>query len=162
MLVDLKLAIKRITSAAEGGAAAPELASNEGHDEQGQPRRLMIVESDVKMQDKMRELFKQNGYRVLVSSDPERAMERFYNDPKAADIVLFSTANNGRAALDVFNRFGQEMLTRDLPAVLLLDPHHQEWGDAAQTNDHRAVARMPIKMRELRELLIEVSRKKAS
>ena len=31
----------------------------------------MIVESDVKMQDMLRELFKKNGYRVLVSADPE-------------------------------------------------------------------------------------------
>src|SRR5262245_6660265 len=72
MLVDLKLAIKRAKSAEEGGrGAGQELTSNEGHDENGQPRKLMIVESDVKMQDKLRELFKQHGYRVLVSSDPE-------------------------------------------------------------------------------------------
>jgi eukaryotic-like serine/threonine-protein kinase len=163
MLVDLKLAVKRVTAAAEGGGAVgPELTSSEGHDDQGQPRRLMIVESDVKMQDKMRELFKQNGYRVLVTSDPERVLERFFNDPKAADIVLFSTSNNGRAALDVFNRFGLEMVTRDLPAVLLLDPHHHAWGEEAQTAEHRAVARMPIKMRQLRDLLLEVTQKKVS
>ena len=30
----------------------------------------MIVESDVKMQDTLREQFKRNGYRVLVSATP--------------------------------------------------------------------------------------------
>jgi serine/threonine-protein kinase len=162
MLVDLKLAIKRVKTAAEGGRAELELSSHEGHDEQGRPRRLMIVESDVKMQDKLRDLFKANGYRVLVSSDPDRVLERFYNDPKAADVILFSTSNNGRAALEVFNRFAQEPVTRELPAVLLLDHNHHAWADDAQTADHRAVARMPIKMRELREVLLEVSRKKVS
>ncbi len=162
MLVDLKLAVKRAKAAAEGQKGDQELASSEGHDEQGQPRRLMIVESDVKMQDKLRELFKSNGYRVLVSSDPERVLDRFYHDPKAADLILFSTTSNGRAALDVFNRFGQEMITRDLPAVLLLDQHHHDWGEEAQTAEHRTVARMPIKMRELREMLLEVSQKKVS
>ena len=88
----------------------------------------MIVESDVKMQDMLRELFKKNGYRVLVLSDPDRALERFFQDPKAADIVLFTTSNNGRAALDAFNRFGQEPTTRDLPAVLLLDQNHGQLG----------------------------------
>jgi serine/threonine-protein kinase len=162
MLVDLKLAIKRVTSAAEGGRAGQELSSSEGHDERGQPRRLMIVESDVKMQDKLRDLFKSNGYRVLVSGDPERVLDRFYNDPKAAELILFTTSNSGRAALDVFNRFGQETVTRDLPAVLLLDHNHHAWADEAQTAEHRAVAKMPIKMRQLRELLLEVAQKKVS
>lgn len=162
MLIDLKLAIKRVKTAAEGGRVEQELSSHEGHDEQGRPRRLMIVESDVKMQDKLRDLFKTNGYRVLVSSDPDRVLERFYSDPKAADVILFSTGNNGRAALEVFNRFAQEPVTRELPAVLLLDKNHHDWADEAQTADHRAVARMPIKMRELREVLLEVAQKKVS
>jgi serine/threonine-protein kinase len=163
MLVDLKLAIKRVKGAKEGrGTSGQELHSNEGLDEQGQPRKLMIVESDVKMQDMLRELFKKNGYRVLVLSDPERALERFFQDPKAADVVLFTTSNVGRAALDTFNRFGQEPITRELPAVLLLDEHHAGWNDEAQTSDHRVAVKMPIKQRELRGALVEASRKKVS
>jgi PleD family two-component response regulator len=163
MLVELKLAIKRVKTAMEGGrVAGAELESCEGHDPSGQPRRLMIVESDVKMQDTLRDQFKRNGYRVLVSSDPQRVMTRFFDDHQAADLVLFTTSNNGRSALDVFNKFGQESLTRDIPAVLLLDQVHGEWADEAAVADHRAVAKMPIKMRELRELLVEVSEKKVS
>ena len=100
MLVDLKLAIKRVKTAAEGGkVAGAELESNEGLDDQGQPRKLMIVESDVKMQDTLRELFKKNGYRVLVSGDPNRVLSRFFDDNQAADLILFTTSNNGRTAL---------------------------------------------------------------
>ena len=83
------------------------------------------------MQDMLRELFKKNGYRVLVMSDPERALDRFFQDHKAADVVLFTTGTNGRAALDAFNRFGQESTTRDLPAVLLLDQNHAPLGRAS-------------------------------
>ena len=162
MLVDLKLAIKRIKEAKEGRTAGKELASNEGHDEQGQPRKLMIVESDVKMQDMLRELFKKNGYRVLVLSDPDRAMQRFFDDSRAADIILFTTTSNGRAALDAFNRFGQEQTTRDLPAVLLLDQNHNHWEEEAQQSEHRVVAKMPIKMRDLRGALLEAAQKKVS
>ena len=123
----------------------------------------MIVESDVKMQDMLRELFKKNGYRVLVSSDPERVLSTASSTTsQAADVVLFTTSNNGRAALEVFNRFGQESATRDLPAVLLLDQNHHDWEEEAQVAEHRVVAKMPIKMRELRELLVEVVRKKVS
>ena len=142
--------------------AGAELESSEGHDASGQPRKLMIVESDVKMQDMLRELFKRNGYRVLVSSDPNRVLSRFFDDSQAADLILFTTSNNGRTALEVFNRFGQESQTRDMPAVLLLDQIHGDWAEEATVADHRVVAKMPIKMRELRELLVEVGAKKVS
>jgi serine/threonine protein kinase len=160
MLMDLKLAIRRVKAAAEGGPSGkPDLASSEGHDQQGQPRRLMVVESDMKMQDKLREVFKRNGYRVLVSSDPHRVLNRFFEEPQAADVVLLTTGINGRAALEVFNRLGQEAITRDLPAVLLLDQLHHDWEEEAQVAEHRVVAKMPIKLRQLREILLEVSQK---
>src|SRR3954471_15809226 len=126
MLVDLKLAIKRLKEGKED-RPGQDLSSSEGQDEQGQPRKLMIIESDLKMQDMLRELFKKNGYRVLVTSDPERALGRFFQDPHAADMILFTTSANGRAALEGFNRFGQELVTRDIPAVLLLDQNHAHW-----------------------------------
>jgi eukaryotic-like serine/threonine-protein kinase len=99
---------------------------------------------------------------VLVIGDPERAMQRFFDDNRAADVVLFTTGSNGRAAVEMFNRFGQETTTRDLPAVLLLDQIHQHWETEAKLADHRAVAKMPIKMRELREVLVEAMQKKVS
>lgn len=163
MLIDLKLAMKRVKTAAEGGkVAGAELESSEGHDQSGQPRKLMIVESDVKMQDMLREQFKKNGYRVLVSADPNRVLSRFFDDSQAADLILFTTTNNGRTALEIFNRFGQESQTRDIPAVLLLDQVHTDWADEATVADHRVVAKMPIKMRELREILVDVGAKKVS
>jgi serine/threonine-protein kinase len=162
MLVDLKLAVKRIKAAEEGRTEGPGLDSQEGLDASGQPRRLMVVESDVKMQDTLRELFKRNGYRVLVSSDPHRALSRFHSDPDAADLVLFTTSNNGRTALEVFNRFGQDQSTRSIPAILLLDQIHNDWEEEAVVGAHRAVAKMPIKMRDLRDLLVGISGKKVS
>ena len=69
---------------------------------------------------------------------------------------------NGRAALDAFNRFGQEGSLRDIPAVLLLDQNHSHWDSAAQTGEHRCVAKMPIKMRDLRSTLVEAMQKKVS
>jgi serine/threonine-protein kinase len=162
MLIDLKLAMKRTEEGRDKETSQKELASEEGIDENGQPRKLMVVESDVKMQDLFRDLFKRNGYRVLVSSDPDRTLQRFFNDPRSADIVLFTTAAIGRAAFDVFNQFGRESVTRELPAVLLLDERHQEWELEAHTSDHRRVEKMPIKQRRLREVVLEAARAKAT
>ena len=161
MLVELKLAIKRLKEGKDK-PASQELSSSEGLNAEGQPRKLMIVESDVKMQDMLRELFKKNGYRVLVLGDPERAVDRFFQDPRAADIILFTTSTNGQAALEAFNRFGQEGALRDIPAVLLLDQNHRHWAERAQTGEHRAVAKMPIKMRDLRGMLVDAMQKKVS
>jgi hypothetical protein len=46
--------------------------------------------------------------------------------------------------------------------VLLLDQNHHEWADEAAVADHRVVAKMPIKMRQLRDVLLEVTAKKVS
>lgn len=160
MLTDLKVAIKRVKEGVDTINAQADLHSREGIDENGQPRKLMIVESEVKVQDLFRELFKRNGYRVLVTSDPERAMERFYDDYRAADMVLFNTASIGRPALEMFNRFGQETVTRDLPAILLLNEGQQAWAAEAQVAKHRRVAQMPLKQRQLREAVLSVVRPK--
>jgi PleD family two-component response regulator len=112
------------------------------------------------MQDMLRDLFKKNGYRVLVLGDPERALLRFFENPRTADAIMFTTGTTGRTALDVFNRFGQESATRDLPAVLLLDQVHHPWEEEASKADHRLVAKMPLKMRELREVLRDAMQKK--
>ena len=125
MLVDLKLAIKRVKGAKEGRAAGgQELHSSEGLDEQGQPRKLMIVESDVKMQDMLRELFKKNGYRVLVLSDPERGRRSLLPRPESGRHRPVHHQQQRPRRARAFNRFGQEPATRDLPAVLLLDQNH--------------------------------------
>jgi hypothetical protein len=99
---------------------------------------------------------------VLVLGDPERAVPRFFEDPRTADVILFTTSSNGRAALEAFNRFGQEATLRDIPAVLLLDQNHSHWDGEARVGDHRSVAKMPIKMRDLRGALIEAMQKKVS
>lgn len=153
MMAELMIAAKRHSERNTEGAVKDELQSKEGHDENGDPRRLMVVESNVKMQDIFRQLFKKNGYRVLVASDPERAIDRFYSDATAAEVVIFSSGHIGRSALEAFNRFGQETGTKEIPAVLLLDAQHGDWHSEAEQCKHRAAITMPVKQRELRQIV---------
>jgi PleD family two-component response regulator len=159
MLIDLKLALKRTKQEPnlEKLKSNTPAADQEGIGEDGQPRRIMVVESDGKMQDVFRKLFKKNGYRVLVASDPHRALERFFDNPNAADVMLFSSAAIGQSAVEVFNRFGQEIATRDVPAVLLLGQQQHDWESEAKLGEKRAVAKMPIKPRQLREVVRNVA-----
>jgi serine/threonine-protein kinase len=155
MLAELKAAINKMSD--------PHAAVES--DEPGKPavvaaatpsRTLMFVESNVPLQDILRERLKSNGYRVLVTADPDRALSRFTAENKAADCVIFSTGELGETALKAFNRFAEGEHTRDIPAVLLLGEHHLEWKQQAKLSANRAVLAMPIKLRQFREVLAKL------
>ena len=154
MLTELKLAIRRVEGATSQGEEKRELASQEGFGPDGLPRRLMIVESDTKRQDLLRDLFKRNGYRVLIASDTERGLQRFVSDPDAASTVLFCAATLGDKAVHAFNQFGEDPATRGKSAVLMLEESQGAWAKAANTADHRRVVVMPVKLRALREAVL--------
>jgi serine/threonine-protein kinase len=155
MLADVKLAIKRIGEARDE-EEADDAQLLEGHDDQGQQRKLMIVESDQKMQDVFRERFKKQGYRVLVTVDPDRLFQRLYDDAKAADVLLISAGRIGRPALEAFNRLKQEGRLKHLPAVLLLGDEQGSWMKEAAGDARRNVVKMPLKSRQLRECVLRV------
>jgi serine/threonine-protein kinase len=116
-------------------------------------RSLMVVESNVELQNIFRERLKSSGYRVLVTQDPERALARFVDDVKTADCVMFCAGGLGEPALDAFNRFGEDPATQPIPAILLLAENQQKWKSQAKLDKHRVVISMPVKLRELREAL---------
>ena len=157
MLADLKLAMKRLSE--KGLESVDEQASTgplEGHDAGGEPRKVMVVESDTKMQDLFRELFKKRGYRVLVTSDPDRLFQRFYENNKTADVLLLSTGHIGQPAIEAFSRLGIEAATKTVPVVLLLSDQHKGLAQDAEVDEHRCVLQMPVKSRELRQAILKV------
>ena len=154
MLAELKLAAKRTAEAKDDPALAGDAVRLEGQDDDGQPRKLMIVESDQKMQDLFRDLFKKQGYRVLVTNDPERLFQRLYDDIRAADVLLISTGRLEHEALDAFNRLGQEKRTAGLPAVLLLAEPHAAWMKEAKGSACHIVAKMPMRSSQLRQCIL--------
>ena len=160
MLTDLKLAVRRI-EAADGDQNDPtsEAQSLEGHSHDGEPRTLIVVESDVKMQNMFRDLFKKRGYRVLVTGDPDRAMHRVQEEPTAADLAIFSSGTIGQRAVEVFNEFGENPATKDLPTVLLLGPKQDDLMPQVKPAGRQTVAQMPLKARELRKLVRELLKK---
>ena len=166
MLVDLKLALERLAAGdvsamptgddgSSGAAQTHRVRLASTLQSGSQQNGLMIVESSGAMQDVFREHFKKAGYRVLLISDPHRAVERFTENSKPAQCVLFCTAELGERALAGFEEFAEGEITREIPAVLLLDARHASWASRVQGKlcDHRVVAPMPIKMKKLQELL---------
>lgn len=157
MLADLKLSMKRLSEQRpEELESQTEQQPLEGHDENGEPRKVMVVESDTKMQDLFRNLFKKRGYRVLVTSDTERLFHRFYENNKTAEVILLSTGQAGYPVVEAFNRLGTEPSTKTVPVILLLGENHREWAKKTEPDKHRIVLQMPVKSRELRSAVLKV------
>ena len=111
---------------------------------------VMIVEANSNLQDVFREFFKKAGYRVLVVSNCDRALERL-DDGEAfgVDAVLFNAQNLGKAAVLAFNNLLENRQTKDLPAILILDENQVKWAPAAKRGKKRLAVGMPISMKRL-------------
>jgi serine/threonine-protein kinase len=152
MVSDLAILEKRLS-----GEAAPEPEGGKREElaaAQSQARRtVMVVEASPAMQDMLRDGLKKAGFRVLVISNPQTALDRFRQESSAADCVVFNAQSVGRRALDTFNRFGDDRVMQTVPAVLLLDEKQHAWQQKAATADHRVVLPMPITLKTLREAI---------
>ena len=170
MLIDLNVAAERL-AAGDSQAAVDEAAADASRWQadrerlaaalasDSQRRAVMIVESNAKMQDLFREELKKAGYRVLVISDPERALARFQEDKKPAEMIVISTSQIGRPALTAFQQFASGEQTSQIPAVLLLGPEHRDWRQEAVASAarHRGVIQMPVKLKQLLAALAKLA-----
>jgi serine/threonine protein kinase len=161
MVVDLKIAAKRLAESLKEGGPVSEAETQKERDRMAAalatPKHsVMVVESNTRMQDVFRESFKKAGFRVLVTSDPERAVERFRQDCSTADCVLFNAQELGESALEAFNQLGKDEKTRFVPAVLLVEESQRPWLDQAQTSECRDVLAMPVTMKRLRAVLAKL------
>ncbi len=124
---------------------------------EGEGYVVMLVESKVKLQNAVRDRLKSRGYRVLVISDPNRALARFVpeEDP-AADCVIFSASELGGLALEAFNQFAADEHTCSIPSILLADKRQAHIIQGARRGANRKLLALPLKVRELRAALIQL------
>lgn len=140
---------------------AEQYAQMMARQEEGRNWTVMLIESSPKIQDVFREKLKELGYRVLIMSSLQRAMDRFKNldpaEPLPAHCILFGCSSAGRAGLEAFNEFSKDPYTKRLPAILLLDEQQSGFqADADLSDPYRQVAFLPIRLKEFRRQLKEV------
>ena len=150
-------AAEKKTAKAQAKTAEATAAELEGAD-----RTVLVLESQNEMQNVMRELLKKRGYRVLIMSDFNRMEQRFVDDPKAADAVIFSTLGLEEKALEAFNRFATEDMFDHIPSILLVGEDQLDLARRGQYNDLHVMLRMPLKVRQLRAALVTLLKKKQS
>ena len=157
MLDDLKLAADRLKEEPpQPTTAASPTAVVKKKDPPQAKRSVMIVESNASMQDIFREGFKKVGYRVLIISDPDRALARFRQDAAVADSLLINAQQIGNRAVEVFNELSERSSTSFIPSILLLDEKQREWAEDAVIDNHRVVMQMPTTMKKLRTVLAKL------
>ena len=133
---------------------AAEYAKLVHKESEGDGKTVLIVESNVKVQNSLRDRLKELGYRVLIVGDPARAMSRFTDlDPaeeSPADCVLFGCAGLGKNALEAFNRFAAHEYCSRIPAILMVGPNQQKFLKAANLSEIRQHLELPVKFKNVR------------
>jgi len=158
MLSDIEAAIHRLQNpdapASASGQTGDAEVINPEQLKEGEGKTVMIIESKAELQDLLREKLKKRGYRVLVLSNPELGLARFsMGAANAIDCVVLCAVDLGNEALDAFNSLGEQEQTKDVPVIMLVDPRQQHVIRGAKTSDHHVLLSMPLKVRELRQML---------
>lgn len=157
---DIRVVVQRLE---KGDSARETLAVSDAEELppdasiEGAGKVVMLVESKIEFQDLIREKLKKRGYRVLVISDPVRALSRFQAEEESpAHCVLFSAPQLGTNALDAFNKFATDPHTASIPAILLVDRKQQFIIRNAKMGPNRLMLAVPLKVRELRAALLRL------
>ena len=131
--------------------------------DEGEGKTILLIESNSKVQDSLRNRLKEIGYRVLITADPMRGLERFEGmDPaeeedRPADCVIFGCAGLGRQGVKAFEGFINYQSTAQMPAILITTNSIAKLVPPEWLNEHRMQLNMPLKFklvkRALRQLL---------
>jgi serine/threonine protein kinase len=121
------------------------------------PKSLFLVEGSQKWQGRLRDGFKKLGYRVFLSGDPERAVERFHMQP--FDALVVNGGSTGDAGRSAFVRILFEARKRNLPCVgiLFVKEDLAKWAAEIPPGPNLAVITQPATIKQLHTKLQELA-----
>jgi tRNA A-37 threonylcarbamoyl transferase component Bud32 len=122
------------------------------------PRRdgqktILCVEAQEEIQDAFRKSFAKMGYRTLLVSDAEVAVERFRED--TPDVVVFDADGLGPDSLNAFLDMHEAAHAdgHDLAALVLLGPRQHYLAKTLPADDRLVVLPKPIKMKQVQDAI---------
>jgi serine/threonine protein kinase len=117
------------------------------------PRSIFVAEADIKLQDKMRESLKEQGYRVLLAADPMRALDRFRTQP--FDAFILDAGTVGDDGLHVFERLMREAKRRELrcAGLIVFSEEQAKLAERVEPKPNVAVLLRPVTIRQLQRKL---------
>lgn len=121
------------------------------------PFTLFLVERDERLQDLLREKLKEKGYKVLIAGDPQRALDRFRQNP--FDVFIVDAATTGPMGLLAFETVIRDAQRQDMGigGILILSTEQADKAPAFAEFPNVEILVQPVKYKELllkiRELL---------
>lgn len=111
---------------------------------------VLCVEGRRQQQDWLRDYLSRHGYRVLLLSDVERALQRMKSNPP--DCVIFMGGSIGNRIIDDFERAVPLAETASIAIVFVLSERQASFVNEFQSTSQLVrVLTQPIRLRDLRE-----------
>jgi CheY-like chemotaxis protein len=112
-------------------------------------RVIFVIEGHEKLQDAIRNKFKEMGYRVLMSAEPSRALQRFQQQP--FDALIMDVGTVGEDGLTAFRHILEESDRRKYPCacVLILNEDQADWTERVNPHPKMAALVRPVNLRQL-------------
>ena len=136
---------------------AAEYVQQVSTENEGEGKTLLLIESNLKLQNLLREKLKEIGYRVLITADPERGLDRFdgfepQEDPPV-DCVIFGTAGLGRTGLKAFRKHTKAENTKKLNSMLIITDPMKSLVKKEWIGESHAMFTMPLKFKNVQRTL---------
>ncbi len=129
---------------------------------EGDGKTIMVIESHKKIQDALRQNLKNLGYRPIIISDPQRAVQRFDELDPAEEVpahcIIFGGAGLGRSAIEAFNVFTEHDGTKGIPMILLVPEQLKQYLSDAKLTQRRIMLDLPLEFKQVRRALREILR----
>lgn len=116
---------------------------------------IICIENRTKQQDALREYFSKHGYRVLVLTDPLRALNRVETERVIALLLIGDAL--GSEVTSVYQAALARCKRRQTAVVLALSPKMAELRDKIALPDHARILTEGVTLRSIRESLVDVT-----
>jgi serine/threonine protein kinase len=112
-------------------------------------KTVFVVERDPRLQDALRQKLKDMGFRVLISAEPGRALERFNQTP--FDMLVMDAGATGEEGRYTYDGILTEAKRKGLPCagVLILNEDQKDWLKRMEPARNRLVLVRPISMKHV-------------
>jgi CheY-like chemotaxis protein len=116
-------------------------------------RSVFVVEKDERLQDAMREGFKEKGFRVYVAADPARAVDRFNLQP--FDALVLDAGTTGEEGRFTFEHILKDAVRKEVACagILILSEEQASWAKEVPQQPKVAVLVRPLTLKQLQRKL---------
>lgn len=136
-------AIREVRRELEGGATAGAKSKKTG------PFTIFLVEKDERLQNLLREKLKEKGFKVLIAGDPQRALDRFRQNP--FDVFIVDAATTGDDGLMAFEKVMRDSQRQNcgMGGILLITAEQTKQAEAFASFANFELLVQPVKFKDL-------------